>query len=155
MNYLNTLPKELQNLVAHYANYDYWCCLNDIYDSSFCLAVHKHEDDKCDMPIYTGRRCFLRDCKIAYHVVSKSNEYAVHYHINLQPDQLITKNRLTQCIMIIINTYQPDVFYMMGNINAALIKYSLPERLICVATSLTYHKSHQWDNHSFQLINCT
>lgn len=146
MSYITALPKELQDLLNHYINYDYWCCLSDIYKSIFYVAAFSSTKSitRIMNDMDSKLKEVLRLCEFEYNLIEAHDRmnYGI-WLIELKINQLVTKQKLLDCINIIINNpinYMEDTVKDIGKINKCLEIHNFSQRIIIYYNDLeSYH----------------
>ena len=100
MTYITILPRELQELLEHYVNYEYWKCLVE-YCKSISL-ISQFSDTIQEKQILEERFHILRSKLTNCQSEIRSNEtpytyglvFATSLHITIHVDELITRDVL-------------------------------------------------------------
>lgn len=135
--YLQILPRELQALLEHYINYEYWKCLVD-YCNSISL-ISQFTDTIQEKQILEARLHIFRSKLTNCQSEIRSNEtnyphglvFFTSLHITIQVDELITRDVLFE-IFETFHKYFPYSHGTVGIINNCLKDNKIDERFITV-----------------------
>lgn len=135
MTYLSSLPKDLQNLLDHYVNHEYWQSLSGVFheiDRCRYYATCCASKDEYIQMIERLMQSLPTDIKHSLNTeeVESVGVTSVSLKLHLPIDMLITRESLL-CIFdsICVNLY-PHLLNIMSKINDVLEKNNYKERWV-------------------------
>jgi len=148
MTHISVLPKELQNLLDHYVNFDNWLCLSEIFAKISSLTYYVYSPKIKDHMKRNIEKLFQNLPKTNSTELrileSMPGSFQIYITIKLSYETLITKDILLETSKHVCNllnndmqSIQPrindEIQSIQGLINDCLRKYKHKERCVTIA----------------------